>query len=480
MAGGDERFSALSAEERAQRIVDEGSLARLEDLGGTGSAVWVGGGRIDGREVLLALTDGHRRGGTVGVADSAALSRWLAAAQSRPPAAILVCWDTGGVRVEEGPVALATASAVGVALARLAIGGPPVLTVVSGPRGCFGAPSVIAALSNWTMIVRGAHWGLTGPKLLEAGRVPATEELGLAATSAENRARAGHADVLVDDLAIAVRRELCRRLARPPKSSRPLRAIDDCVLRTEERLQALEQSPARRRGVTTTSSTGPKPQRDLLRFSFRGQWRPTGPRLERGLVHASWGRLGQHPALGIIVGAARRAELGIGIEEANAITEMVRFAVGRPGRKRAPILIFVFCQGHAVDVEEERLGLHASLADTLRSLVAARQLGHPVICVLGGGAYGAAYLTLAAPSHRILAMRGTTVAPMAPRVLASFRRLKGLREGLETASDLAELIPDIEIVNSIVRLPRALRDALDEVTASAAAEKSSVLSARNG
>jgi acetyl-CoA carboxylase alpha subunit len=149
---------------------------------------------------------------------------------------------------------------------------------------------------------------------------------------------------------------------------------------------------------------------------------------------------------------------------------MVRFAAGRPGKERAPILIFVFCQGHAVDVEEERLGLHASLAECLRSLVAARLLGHPILSVRGGGAYGAAYLALAAPSHRILAIRGTTVAPMAPEVLTAFRRLKGLRQERETASDLAELIPEVTIVNSVVRLPRALHEALAEVTAAAAAE----------
>jgi hypothetical protein len=206
-----------------------------------------------------------------------------------------------------------------------------------------------------------------------------------------------------------------------------------------------------------------KRERDLLRFSFRGQWRPTGPRIDRGLVHAAWGSLKHHEALGIIVGSARRHEMGIGIEEAHAIIEMVRFAVSRPGRERAPILVFVFCQGHAVDVQQESLGLHTVLAECMRSLVAARLLGHPVVSVLGGGAYGAAYLALAAPSQRILAIRGTTVAPMAPRVLAAFRKLRGLREESTTPPDLADLVPEITIVNSIVRLPGALSDTLAEL-----------------
>lgn len=461
-------FSELSAEERAAGLVDPGSLARLDSTAAGNSTVWVGGGRIDGRNVLLALTDGHRRGGTVGVADARILGQWAAAAGGRDLDAAIVCWDTGGVRVEEGPLALATASAVGVALARLSIAGPPVLTVVSGPRGCFGAPSVIAALSNWVGVTRGTHWGLTGPKLLEAGRVPATEALGLAATAAESRVRAGDADALLEDSVEEIRAALAARLARPPRPPRPARALDRSVLRTEAKLRQVVRRPAKSRAATAGAGRRREP-RDFLRYSFHGQWQPTGPRLERGLVSAAWGRLGERPALGVIVGAAGGRELGIGIEEANAISEMVRFAANRPGRERAPILVFVFCQGHAIDVEEERLGLHAALAECLRSLVAARMLGHPVISVLGGGAYGAAYLALAAPSHRILAIRGTTVAPMAPKVLSAFRKLKGLREERDTSSDLAELIPEIRIVNSIVRLPRALEAALGELTGTASA-----------
>lgn len=470
----DERFSRLSAEERASRLLDPGSVARLDVQGGAESTVWVGAGSIRGRRVLLALTDGRRRGGTIGVGDATMLGQWAAAATHRDIEALVVCWDTGGVRVEEGPLALATASAVGVALGRLAIHGPPVLTLISGGRGCFGAPSVIAALSNWVAVIRGAHWGLTGPRLLEAGRVPATEALGLNATSAENRRQLRHADALVEDDVAAVRAAIASRVERLPRVPRAARALDLSVMRTQERLLQLDGLRKESRRSVTASRRG---QRDLLRYSFHGQWRPTGPRLERGLVSAAWGRLGDRSALGIIVGAARGREMGIGIEEAAAISEMVRFATQRPTKERAPILIFVFCQGHAVDVDEERLGLHASLAECLRSLVAARLLGHPVVSVLGGGAYGAAYLALAAPSHRILAIRGTTVAPMAPKVLAAFRKLKGLREERDSAHDLAELVPEITIVNSIVRLPRALQDALRELTAPEAPDPLSLRSA---
>lgn len=452
-------FSALAAQERAAALVDRGSLARLDGDGGADSPVWIGSGRIGGRPVLLALTDGHRRGGTVGVREAHVLAQ-LTAAVTSEVAAIIVCWDTGGVRVQEGPVALATASAVGVALARLSLVGPPSVTVISGPRGCFGAPSVMAALSQLVIMTDDARWGLTGPKLLRIGGQPAPEHLGLAATSAAYRLKRDHAAIVAPDRVEAIRSHLETFLATPPRRPRLLRALDSTTRHTTRLLRDADAT-RRRAGVAPLPTT--RRQRDLLRFSFRGHWRPTEPVLRRGLVHAAWGRLDERPALGIIVGYERGRDSGVGITEASAVSEMVRFAVRASGPIPAPIFIFLFCQGHSDDLYEEQAGLPCALAECVRSLMAARLLGHPLLCVLGGGAYGAAYLSLAAPSHRILALRGTTVAPMAPRVLAAFSRLRGMRQAAETPSDLAELIPEIRMVESVIRLPRALREELDAV-----------------
>ncbi|MBI3785327.1 MAG: hypothetical protein HY270_18195 [Deltaproteobacteria bacterium] len=113
-----------------------------------------------------------------------------------------------------------------------------------------------------------------------------------------------------------------------------------------------------------------------------------------------------------------------------------------------------------IDLAQERFGLPRALAECLRSMVGARLLGHPIVSVLGGGTYGAAYLSLAAPSHRILALRGTSVAPMAPQVLQAFQALRGQKSGQEAQAQVAELIPDIRIVESVIRLPRALREEL--------------------
>jgi malonate decarboxylase beta subunit len=441
------RFSALSAAARAAALADPGSLASLVDDQPRGTSVWVGRGRVGGRSVFLALTDGHDRGGTVGMEEARALSA-LAAAAEREREPVVVCWDTGGVRVHDGPAALAATSAVGVGLTRIALLGVPVASVISGPRGCFGAPAVVAAAAHRTMIVNGAHWGLTGPKLLHRGGKAVSEKAGRAATAALHRVRAGHASLVIDDDPGAVRGALQAFFDERASKLLPVRLVDRSVKRAADLLGTLRTAAAAR-------AVAPR-RRDLLRYSIRGYWHAVGPETRVGNVHATWGRFDGARTMAIIVGPEAAHE-GIGIEDAHTVARMVRTAVTDGGRTRPPIIIFLFCRGHAHDIEQERAGLPVALAECMKSLVVAGLAGHPLLCVLGGGAYGAAYLSLAAPCHRVLAIRGTTVAPMAPRVLAAFQELRGAREAPDTPQDLARLIPAIRIVESVVALPRVLR-----------------------
>ncbi len=446
-------FSSLRAPERASALADPDTLAPLDAERPARGALWAGRARIGGRDVYLALTDGRQKGGTLGVEEAGLLSRIVAAAQSsRTPLALF--WDTGGVRVPEGALALAATAAAGVAVARAALS-IPVFSVVSGPRGCFGAPGAIAATATTSIMTANSRWGLTGPILL-AGE-PGSEEAS-EGTSAQHRHRCAHAEALVPDSPAAIRVALARLLARPFRRTSLPAALQRAVFRTEKALRQIEREE---RGAPHARRVPPQPERDLFRYSFRGHWQATGPTLRGGLVHAAWGQLDGEPALGIAVGPEDPARSGMGIREANAIAKMVRFAANQKGPQRAPILLFVFCQGHASSLLEERAGIPVALAECMRSLVLARAAGHPTLCVLGGGVYGAAYVALAAPCHRILALRGTAVAPMAPRLLATFRRLRSLRLDPETPADLGELLPEVRMVESAVRLPRALRAELD-------------------
>lgn len=460
-------FSAASAEERARAILDPGSFVPRADLP-PDLTFSIGRGRLGGRDVVVAMSDGQRRGGTFGVAEANALDHVLAEAlpDGADPAmapAVVLGFDTGGVRVEEGPAALAAVSAVGVELARLVARGLRVASVISGPRGCFGAPSVMAALPQTVLMTENAHWGLTGPKLIERVRaVDSSEANRFVATSAPLRLENGDATAVVADSAAAVRAALLEEWeAPPPAVETPASIVQRSASVCRELLERLRLAP----------SFQPHPirrgrRRDLLRYSFRGQWQPSAEVEQAGIVQAAHGSLAGRPALSLVVGPESGPGIGVGIEEATLVTRMLAQTVAQGGPP-ASVLSFVFCQGHVVDFTQERYGLHRALAECLRALVAARMRGHVLISTLGGGTYGAAYLAFAAPSQRVLAMQGTSVAPMAPDVLAAFQELRG--RGTEHAADahLAELIPDVRIVESIIRLPRILRE---ELKAAVAAE----------
>ncbi|MGD9765064.1 MAG: carboxyl transferase domain-containing protein [Candidatus Binatia bacterium] len=468
---GQSRFSALRARQRAEALLDSGTFRPLPDAC-SDAPLLAGTGSIGGAPVLVALTDGRVRGGTIGVRESGVLARIAESAQrgdveGQRPLALILGFDTGGVRVEEGPIALAAASAVGVALARLSLSGVHLAAVISGPRGCFGAPAVMAALPERIIITADAQWGLTGPKLLG----PAREEEGLAATSPLTRVTSGDAHVLVPDDIAAVRAQVrgfvCEIIASDPPAAVPFEDRLALSAATAESVRSRLRGAADR---PPQAAVEPR-RRDLLSYSLRGMWTPSGPIRREGLVHAAFGTLRDRDGLGFIVGPERAGSSGVGIEETAVVTDMVRLAAARSGGEPASILTFLFCQGHAVDFVQERLGLQRCLAECLRAMVAARLRGHPIVTILGGGTYGAAYLALAAPSHRILALRGTSVAPMSPQVLRAFQALRGQKVRQEAGAQLAELIPDIRMVDNIVRLPRVLAEELTTLLATVRPEQ---------
>ena len=454
-------FSSLSSRQRIAALVDPGSFT---DLSGSVEPLplVIGTARIRGQHALMAFSDGHVRGGTFGVHEAERISdlldeAMLESAQSRP--IVVVGFDTGGVRVEEGPRALAATSAAGIVLAQLGIAGIRSIALISGPRGCFGAPSVMASLPHRVVMTAGSYWGLTGPKLVESVREIQPESASPAA-AAENRLANGDCDVIVEDSVAALRAELEHFVIQPePPAQTAADVIHGSAQVTDELWQRLRSS-----GGYAPPQPRWSRRRGLLDYSLRGQWHPVGDVERAGMLLAGFGELSGRPALALVLGPEAGTGDGLGIEEAARVSALLARVIDRPG-PRAMILNFLFCQGHAVDAAQERFGVHRALAQCLRAMVAARRAGHPIVTVLGGGTYGAAYFALAAPSHRILAMQGTSVAPMAPEVLRAFQELRGKSPEYHADAHLAERIPDVRIVESVIRLPRVLREELEALIA---------------
>src|SRR5437667_5475754 len=90
-------FSALSGVQRAEHVLDAGTFIPLTSV--TPEALFVmGSGLITSRPVLLALIDGHVRGGTIGLRESGMLARLADMALSgsvrgQRPAALIIGFD---------------------------------------------------------------------------------------------------------------------------------------------------------------------------------------------------------------------------------------------------------------------------------------------------------------------------------------------------------------------------------------------------
>ncbi|HYD50564.1 MAG TPA: carboxyl transferase domain-containing protein, partial [Terriglobales bacterium] len=332
------KFSDLDARQRVTALVDRDSFdPAFPDSSQTRFVL--GTAAVAGRPVLVAFSDGHVLGGTFGVLEAERISTLLdRAADAAAPPVVILGFDTGGVRVEEGPRALAATSAAGIALAQLSVRGVRALSLISGPRGCFGAPSVMASLPERVVMTEGSFWGLTGPKLIDSVRDSAADA-SMAAAAAANRLHNGDCDAVVPDSAGALRSQLEDFVAAPAVTPvEPREIIGRSAAVTAELWQRLRSS---------NSYASPQPRwsrrRGLLEYTLRGQWHADGPIRRAGMLQAGFGLLAGHPTLSLVLGPAAGAGDGLGIEEAALLAQLLAEVVARPGPP-ALILSFLFCQ----------------------------------------------------------------------------------------------------------------------------------------
>ena len=417
-------FSARSVAARAEALLDAGTLEVLPPEGDERPALLTVRGRLGGRRARGADRR-PSRGGTVGHAEARQLSSSSPLAEDGA-GRVVMGWDTGGVRVQEGPAALADASALGVRLTRLALIGMPRGDLVSGPRGCFGAPSVIAAAGH----ARRSRATRSGGSPARSYSKPARPR-SRSRPRRDGGARRGGAPAMRAASRTTPRRRCGTRLS--AGSPRRSRASAPPRHSRSPRGHRPPPRPARSAGATPPRRRA-RASADLLRLLVPRPVAPTEPSFRarsraRGMGRAGGRDARHHPRPGAL--AARDRRRGGARRPAGGAPPSRRGP--RPAADRDLPLLPRPRQRSAPGARR----LPRALAECLRGLIGARLAGHPLVCVLGGGAYGAAYLSIAAPSHRILAIQGTTVAPMAPRVLATFRRLRALHDAAQTADDLA-------------------------------------------
>ncbi|MGW4638601.1 biotin-independent malonate decarboxylase subunit beta [Sphaerisporangium sp. NPDC004334] len=251
-------FIELHARARATALLDDGTARELCGAFDRIESPWLAAqgvvpqsddgvvvvkGELGRRPLVVVAIEQAFQGGGIGEVSGAKITAALSlAAQDNrhgvPTAAILLL-ETGGVRLQEANLGLATVAEVCSAVLELRALSP-VIGVIAGALGCFGGMSIAAALCTELIMTREGRLGLNGPEVIES-------EAGVAEFDASDhtliwaihggtqRTATGLADVLVsDDVAevrSAVREALGRGVPDEHRSQRigELRALLEAV-----------------------------------------------------------------------------------------------------------------------------------------------------------------------------------------------------------------------------------------------------------
>lgn len=217
-----ESFIELGARQRAKAILDSGSFREilgpfdgvespwLEPQGivpQSDDGMVIAKGTIQGKNAVVVAIEGSFQGGSMGEVSGAKMATAIDLAAedclAGKPTTVVLCLETGGVRLQEANLGLASIADIHAAIVR-AREVTPVIGVIAGTVGCFGGMSIAAALCSYLVVTKEARLGLNGPQVIE-------QEAGIREynskdkpfiwqmTGGEVRSRCGFVDKLVKD-----------------------------------------------------------------------------------------------------------------------------------------------------------------------------------------------------------------------------------------------------------------------------------------
>ena len=161
--GSFEEFLGPEQREVSPHLADFDLPAAFDD------GMIVGRARLGGRKILIAAQEGQFMGGSFGEVHGAKLTGLLRGA-TVSKTAVLLLFDTGGVRLQEANAGeLAIAEIMRAALeARVA--GVKVIGLIGGRAGCFGGGSLIAGCCSAIAISEQGRLSVSGPEVIETNR----------------------------------------------------------------------------------------------------------------------------------------------------------------------------------------------------------------------------------------------------------------------------------------------------------------------
>lgn len=130
----------------------------------------VGRARLDGAPILIAAQEGRFMGGAFGEVHGAKLVGLLRAALELKPKAVLILFDTGGVRLQEANAGETAIAETMRAIVDARAAGIPVIGLIGGRAGCYGGGGLIAGTCSRLAVSEGGRISVSGPEVIETNK----------------------------------------------------------------------------------------------------------------------------------------------------------------------------------------------------------------------------------------------------------------------------------------------------------------------
>lgn len=172
-----------NARQRIGQILDAGSFKEflppssriysphLKNLGlpvAFDDGIVIGEGRINNHLVMCAAQEPGFMGGAVGEVHGAKLTGLLERAAIKKPAAVILIFDTGGVRLHEANAGLVAISEIQRAMFNARKAGVPLIVLSAGGNGVYGGIGIISRCCDYVVITEEGRLSVSGPEVIES------------------------------------------------------------------------------------------------------------------------------------------------------------------------------------------------------------------------------------------------------------------------------------------------------------------------
>lgn len=130
----------------------------------------VGSARLDGDPVLVAAQEGRFMGGAFGEVHGGKLVGLLRATLELKPKAVLILFDTGGVRLQEANAGETAIAETMRAIVDVRAAGIPVVGLIGGRAGCYGGGGLIAGTCSRLAVSESGRISVSGPEVIETNK----------------------------------------------------------------------------------------------------------------------------------------------------------------------------------------------------------------------------------------------------------------------------------------------------------------------